>query len=280
MINIDLSFKRLNEDAYGIEQVFQKAGYGWPGDWEGRALLAFNCLYEITGQEIPCMHQMVEKLKEKTDGRYYFGASYDNLTVDEQQISGHNWLLRGLIKYAENFDGFVAREAVKSVVESLYLPIAEKYESYPLNRNSKGGVSGEIVNIIDGWKISSDVGCAYICVDGLAHYYAFTKDERARVFLDNAISAFKKTDIVKYGFQTHATLSCLRGMLKYYLTTGKDEYLKTVRDEFGIYLRHGMTVNYENYNWFNKKDSWTEPCAVVDSFILATELYKITGESE
>ena len=41
-----------------------------------------------------------------------------------------------------------------------------------------------------------------------------------------------------------------------------------------------MTLTYENFNWFGREDTWTEPCAVVDSFILATELYKITKIEE
>ena len=36
----------------------------------------------------------------------------------------------------------------------------------------------------------------------------------------------------------------------------------------------------ENYNWFTQKDSWTEPCAVVDSLILALSFYRETGEKE
>ena len=41
-----------------------------------------------------------------------------------------------------------------------------------------------------------------------------------------------------------------------------------------------MTLTYENFNWFGRPDTWTEPCAVVDSLILAIELYKITGETQ
>jgi hypothetical protein len=38
-----------------------------------------------------------------------------------------------------------------------------------------------------------------------------------------------------------------------------------------------MTLTYENFNWFGRKDTWTELCAVVDSFMLASELYTVTG---
>ena len=276
--NVQLNFQRLSEEIYQIHKVFQDGGYDWPGDWEGRALLAFNCLYEATGKEIPCMHEMISQLEKKTNGDLYFGAPFDGKTVDEQQLSGHSWYLRGLVKYAQNFKNELAQRAMQSTVKALYLSLRGRYKSYPLTRQETGGVSGEVVGIINGWKVSSDIGCAYMCVDGLAHYYAYTKDESCRPILDEIIDVFCGTDFVKYGFQTHTTLSCLRGILTMYEATAETRYLDIVKEKFEIYLRHGMTLTYENYNWFGRKDTWTEPCAVTDSFILAVRLYKFTGE--
>lgn len=71
--HIEKSFKRLSSDMYSIEKIWQKEEYDWPGDWEGRALLAFVCLYEVTGRKIPCMDKMLEELpahlNEKVHGR-------------------------------------------------------------------------------------------------------------------------------------------------------------------------------------------------------------------
>jgi hypothetical protein len=280
MKNIELSFQRLGKDEYQIDNVFQKGAYSWQGDWEGRALLAFGCLFEATGREIPCMHEMIDRLQEKTNNDLYFGAPFDGIAADEQQLSGHSWYLRGLVKYAQNFKSEIAERAMRLTVKGLYLPLLDWYKRYPLDRNAAGGVSGEVVGAANGWRLSSDVGCAYMCVDGLAHYYAYTKDEECRRFLDGIIDIFDQTDFVKYGFQTHTTLSCLRGILKLYEETGEKRYLDIVKDKFNIYLRHGMTLTYENYNWFGRMDTWTEPCAVVDSFILATRLYRLTDEAE
>jgi hypothetical protein len=280
MKNIELSFQRLGKDEYQIDNVFQKGAYSWQGDWEGRALLAFGCLFEATGREIPCMHDMIDRLQEKTNNDLYFGAPFDGITADEQQLSGHSWYLRGLVKYAQNFKSEIVERAMRLTVKGLYLPLLDWYKRYPLDRNAAGGVSGEVVGAANGWRLSSDVGCAYMCVDGLAHYYAYTKDEECRRFLDGIIDIFDQTDFVKYGFQTHTTLSCLRGILKLYEETGEKRYLDIVKDKFNIYLRHGMTLTYENYNWFGRMDTWTEPCAVVDSLILATELYRITSDRE
>ncbi len=271
----------MSGSEYSVEKVFRDGDYDWPGDWEGRALLAFCCHYEMSGKAIPCMGEMIKRLPEKTNGKLFFGDEFDGKTVDEQQISGHNWYLRGLLKYAALFKSDFAFAAAKSIVENLYLPATDFYDIYPLDRNgSAGGVSGNLTAVSNGWKLSSDVGCAFMCVDGLAHYYAVTKDERVRRFLDKAISLFKSIDIVKRKFQTHATLTCTRGILKLYESTGEKKYLDTVKEIFDKYTKHGMTLTYENFNWFGREDTWTEPCAVVDSFILATELYKITGEKD
>ena len=281
MRNIELNFQRLCGVEYSIEKVFRDASYDWPGDWEGRALLAFCCHYEISKKSVPCMHSMVQALPQKTNTKSYFGKEFDGETVDEQQLSGHNWYLRGLLKYALLFNSDFAMQAAKSTVENLYLPAMAWYDSYPLERKHlTGGVSGNVIGTQNGWKLSSDVGCAFMCVDGLAHYYAVTKDERVKQFLDKAIDLFATIDLVQYKFQTHTTLTCTRGVLKLYECTGDKKYLLLAEKVLKTYTMYGMTLTYENFNWFGREDTWTEPCAVVDSFILATELYKITGEKE
>lgn len=266
----------MSGKGYLIEEIYQSGEYSWPGDWEGRALLAFVCHYRISGKEIPCMHELVKGLPEHTNEDGYFGKTFDGEIVDEQQLSGHSWYLRGLIMYAEAFQSEFALETAKKTVKKLYLPALAHYVKYPLFKRGEGGVSGDRVQSVNGWILSSDVGCAYMCVDGLAHYYSLTKDPEVKVFLDEVIKVFVCTDIVGHGFQTHTSLSCARGILKMYQVTGEDKYLTWALGIVDTYIRHGMTLTYENYNWFGREDSWTEPCAVVDSFILATEFYKIT----
>ena len=282
MKNIELNFKRLHAKDYALKNLFQPSTYSWPGDWEGRALLAFLCHYEIHQTEIPHLHQFFKALPAKTNKHFYFGKEFDGTTVDEQQLSGHNWYLRGLLKYAEIFNDPLAMKIAKNVIENLYLPSLQWYSHYPLNENvfSVGNVSGNVTGIQNGWKLSSDVGCAFMCVDGLAHYYQATKDEHVKIFLDQIINLFISVDLIKYEVQTHTTLTCLRGILILYQTTKEEKYLQIVKEKFAFYVANGMTLTYENFNWFGREDTWTEPCAVVDSFILATELYKLTQEME
>ena len=281
MKNIELNFKRLCGEGYSLEELFRPESYDWPGDWEGRALLAFLCHYEINGSEVPCLHRFFNMIPCKTNEHGYFGKLFDGVTVDEQQLSGHNWYLRGLLKYAKIFNDKTAINLAKSTVENLYLPAISWYSHYPLERGEKGGdVSGSVTGVDSGWKLSSDIGCAFMCVDGLAHYYEASGDERVKMFLDEVIKLFVSIDLLKYNLQTHTTLTCLRGIMLLYKTTGDARYLEIVKDKFAYYTQYGMTLTYENFNWFGREDTWTEPCAVVDSFILATELYRLTENKE
>lgn len=277
--NIEKHFLRLHSAPYTIETVFD-GNPGWPGDREGRALLAFLCHYHISGRKIPCMERMMAELPKRTNPQLFFGDVPAAGHANEQQLSGHNWYLRALTDYAETFRDPFALEALKSTFEHLYLPALPLYDVYSLERSSAGGkVDGSICGAALGWELSTDVGCAFMCVDGVARYYALTGDERALVFLEKVIDVFLQADMVAHGFQTHTSLTCLRGILSFYETTRQEKYLQAVRSEFDRYLQHGMTLTYENFNWFGREETWTEPCAVTDSLLLAAALYHHTGEA-
>lgn len=279
--HIEKSFERLSSDIYSIEKIWQKDDYGWPGDWEGRALLAFVCLYEVTGRKIPCMDKMLEDLPAHLNEKGYMGAVLNGV-ADEQQLSGHSWLLRGLCEYYGVFRSEKSLGFARGIVENLYLPLIGLYEKYPLERNSsdEGGVSGNSGETTDGWKLSTDTGCAYMCLDGLSAYYEITRDDRVKIAINRLIDGFMRLDRMKMRCQTHATLSAARGILGMYLATGEKGYLEKAVFVYEFYLKHGMTLTYENYNWFGRENTWTEPCAVVDSFVLAVRLYGITKKRE
>ena len=279
--NAALNLGRLNSEPYSLDNLFQSSDYDWPGDWEGRALLSFMCHYEMSGRTVPHLHEFFARIPEMTNRYFYFGTPYDGVTVDEQQLSGHNWYLRALIKYAEHNPNSEAMTYARSVIENLYLPIKDRYLSYPMDGRARvGEVSGSVTDTVNGWRLSSDVGCAFMCVDGLVQYLCCTHDERVLQLLNTVIDCFVGVDLMKYRLQTHTTLTCLRGILELYRLTKNSKYLKIVIDKFTFYRQNGMTLTYENFNWFGREDTWTEPCAVVDSLILATRLYRITGDEE
>lgn len=278
-INIQKSFQRLKKEPYASENLFSSPEYDWPGDWEGRALLAYCRLYSLTGKKIPAMETIVKLLEKKTNRYGYFGKELDMNAIDEQQLSGHGWFLRGLMAYYELFQSQQAIDYAHRIVHNLFLPALASYGSYPVERDSTGGsVYGNLSSKSGNWKLSTDIGCAFIPIDGLAHYYAVTLDKKLEMHLAYAIWQFMHLDKLELSMQTHATLTAARGILKYYEVTKEKEYLGYVKEIFELYAKNGMTGTYENYNWFGHEETWTEPCAVVDSLILALELYRITKE--
>ncbi|MBR5868858.1 MAG: hypothetical protein IKZ21_05380 [Clostridia bacterium] len=280
---IQLNFDHLKTDPYyGIGQVFSPEDYSWYGDKEGRVLLSFVSHYKISGQVIPCMEELLAGMPARLNEEGYFGPLYRG-KIHEEQLSGHSWLLRGLAEHYQAFGAESSLAAAKRIVQNLYLPLRGKIGSYPLDRDgdSAGGVSGEMAGEMANWLLSTDIGCAFMSIDGLSHVYQITGDGAIRELLDEMIDFYRAIDKVKLKAQTHCTLTAARGMLRMYAATGERRYLLGAEEICKLYVDcGGMTKTYQNLNWWGREDSWTEPCAIVDSLMVATELYKITQKSE
>ena len=272
------NYRRLCEPYYQIEQVFSPAEYDWPGDKEGRALLAFVCHAAMTGKQAPCMEDMIAQLPARTNRFGFFGPLPGDILY-EQQLSGHNWYLRGLLEHYLLFHDQNALQYAQNTVEYLYLPTAGRYSTYPTgHRATAGDVSGNSNTEINGWLLSTDVGCAFMSVDGLAQYYEITQDVRVLALLREMREVFDSIDKLDIKAQTHCCLSAARGFIRLYKVTGDNVFLTSALTVYRLYIKYGMTLTYQNYNWWGRGNTWTEPCAVVDSLILATELYKLTGK--
>ncbi len=279
---IRLSALRLLDAYYQMPDVFQPYEAAWPGDKEGRALLAFVSHYKMTGKINPCMEAMLEALPRYTNEHLYFDPK-QNPVIHEQQLSGHSWFLRGLCEHYEQFGDEVSLNALRSVTEHLYLPTAGRYGGYPVKRDTKllneGGVSGHSATLMDGWSLSTDVGCAFMAIDGLSHVYRITRDERVRSLVDEMIDVYAAIDKAALRAQTHCTLTAARGMMRMYGVTEDRRYLNRAKDIYELYTAGGgMDLAYKNLNWWNRPNTWSEPCAIVDSVMLAGELYAATGE--
>ncbi|MBQ3490861.1 MAG: hypothetical protein IJA86_09755 [Clostridia bacterium] len=281
---IDASFRRFSQsEQYRLPYIFNSRTVdSWPGDWVGRTLLAFNHLYELTGKEIPAMHEIVENIDAHINENGHLGAPFDGTLAKETLITGHLWYVRGFLRYAKNFKSEKAMEIARKTVENLYLPLLPMFEAYPLERYQKndGGIAGKSYDTVNGWELSTDVGCGFMCLDALVDYYEATEDLRVLQLIRRLIEIFDGIDFVACGFQTHCTLSTLRAILRFYELTDEKYYFEMAKAKFEIYLRCGMTLTYENFNWFGKEKSWTEPCAVVDSLMLAKNFYRHTKENK
>ena len=275
---IRLNQQRLQSQTYSLEQVFQSREYAWPGDFEGRTLLALVSLWKATGTEDARIAQIVDRLP-KTRGKRYLGEPLDVRLTDEQQVAGNGWLLRGLCEYALCSGREDVREILRDIAENFLLPLKAPFRNYPVTgreTNSEGEAIGEIFRVENGWKLSTDVGCAFIVLDAVVQTYEILQDERLRALIEEILEKFLQTDVLQRRCQTHATLSAVRGMLRYYGVCGEKRYLQRAEALAELYFRYGMTLNGANYNWF-LRPTWTEPCAIVDSIMVCSGLFEYTG---
>lgn len=276
-LHITASYNRLQQADYSSEKILQPSSYSWPGDWEGRALLAHCHIYSLCGDGSRAK-SVFSAIRNGVNSKNFFGKEFCKNLVSEQQLSGHSWFLRGLLEYHKLFKDEIALKMADDVFNNLYLQAFESYDRYPFNEKRElGNVSGNVGQIVNGWELSTDVGCAFMCIDGLTHYYEVTGNPNAAKMIEKLVSLFCSIDLVGSKVQTHATLSATRGIIRYYKSTGKTEYLDIAKRLFAFYVENGMTDTFENFNWFGRKDTWTEPCAVVDSLIVSLQLYQITG---
>ncbi len=278
---------RLESDMYMPPLVFESQSIDtWPGDWEGRAMLSQTMTAMATGRAPAGLDASMERLAKELNGNGFLGRKLPHPEADEQQLSGHGWLLRALCAYYEYRKLDVTLFLIEGVVMNLFLPLRETYREYPTDpalRTGGGAESGHVFATSGKWHLSTDTGCAYIPLDGLSHAYCTLPDSPLKKalgeMLEEMIDAFLALDPVGMQLQTHATLTATRGILRMYFANGNERYLSAAKRIFDLYSAHGMTVNYENQNWFGRPE-WTEPCAVVDSFMVACQLYAATGEEK
>lgn len=275
--------ERLSDEMYRAPQIFAEGGE-WPGDWQGRALLALACHYKMapTQEERDSVYlqanEILRQLPEYTNIGGYFGDIFDENNVNEQQLSGNSWFLRGLCMWYEITEDKELFARMERITQSLLLRLIPAYKRYPAGKREEGAVDGHLQKkTVNGWRLSSDVGCAFILLDGITYVYATTKDARLAEVIRVMIGEFCKIDYVKSQCQTHATLTAARGIFRFYRASGETQYLAAAQEIFRRYCEEGMTANFANFNWFGKP-FWTEPCAVVDSLLLAVQLFRETGE--
>jgi DUF1680 family protein len=91
------------------------------------------------------------------------------------------------------------------------------------------------------------------------------------------IARYFEMDVVAIKAQAHSALTNLRAILLYYELTGEKELFSKAEERFQLYLKMAISENYANFNWFERPE-WTEPCAIIDSNILAVQFWRFTGK--
>lgn len=278
------NYDRLETRPYQPDKVFRSDNYSWPGDWEGRTILALTLLSRVTDRTPRYLEKIMELFPKKMNEKGYLGEVYPEGTINEQQLSGHGWLLRGLCEYYQLHGKQQTLDQIERIVSNLALPLKGYIASYPITEEARGSdrESGEEMGSIQGksgdWILSSDIGCAFIFLDGLTQANLLLEDPKLNSLIEEMITRYLDMDFIGVKAQTHATLTTLRAILRYYEQIGETSLLTAVQEIFELYKTEGMTANYANYNWFGRPE-WTEPCAVIDSFIVAVSLWNHTRDS-
>jgi len=279
-----LNFDRLESDIYQPEHVLDPDTAGaWPGDWVGRIILGLTMLARATHREPRYLDQILARLPERLNKKGYLGPVYPRGVMNEQQLSGHGWLLRGLAEYHTSTGDQAALDMLARMVDGLLAPARGRYAVYPVEpakRRPGGGPAGTIVaGTVEDWYLSTDIGCAFIMLDPAVQAMELLDRPDLKALIEEMVDRFLQLDLVGIQAQTHATLSAVRGILRYYELCGRPELLDAAARIYGLYRSEAMTEDYANYNWFGRPE-WTEPCAVVDSFMLAVGLWRHTGEPQ
>jgi DUF1680 family protein len=271
------NFDRLERDDYrpGATYIAPE----WPGDFVGRVIYSLAALQRRTGRAARFLDGFVDSLPALTNARGYLGPAED--VIDEQALSGHGWLISGLVEHALLTNDPRHLRTAERMVDGLVLPLRGRVQAYPKSpdqRTFDGHIYGTSTNVSGGWRLSTDIGCAFISLEGLVRVAHATGRADLRELIAEMHAAFESIDLVAVSAQLHASLTAARMFLQHHAACPNPALLATARRVYDLFRRTAITENYANYNWF-RRPTWTEPCAIVDALILATELFRQTGEA-
>ncbi len=279
-----LNYARLEGDWYRPDEVFKADSHGWPGDWEGRVVLALTLLEQSTHRPSAYLEEILRLIPSHINERGYFGQILPPNTFDEQHFGGHSWMLRGLSEYYIYKRKPETLAALRRMVDGFLMPAKGAFAQYPIEpvvRFEKQGVwiLSKLQTKTRHHAETSDAGCVFIMIDGASAVYEIDPKPQLRELIDEMITRFMEMDLEALHIQTHATLSAARGILRMYELTGEQKYLDMAAARYALYRKAAWTEGYGNYNWFGAP-RWTEPCAIVDSLIVATMLWKHLKDEE
>jgi len=281
-LRLQRNLQRLQEPYYQPEGVLKNAPSDWPGDFEGRLLLGLTMLAQALHREPRSLSALLAAYPARMNDHGYFGPIQTLRQINEQQLSGNAWVLRGLCEYATWKKDANAYDMVRRMATNLALPLRGFQAAYPIDpakRIHGGGVNGTLAAADGSWKLSTDIGCDFIFLDGVTAAAALLRDPNLDALAEEMANRFLEIDLVQIKAQTHATLTSLRALLRMYQRNPSSSLLQAIVARYQIYRSVAMTENYENYNWFGRPE-WTEPCAFIDSFMVATQLWQFTADPQ
>lgn len=280
---LERNFTRLESPRFQPNAMgcFRDPDYDWPGDMEGRTLLALTLLEQAAGHPAVYLSETLARFPAHMNPAGYFGKTSSANLIDEQQLAGHGWVLRGLCERYLETKNPAAFQLIENIINHLALPTKGAHASYPIfpadRVNTKGDYMGTAVQQLGPWKLSTDIGCDFIFMDGVTQAATILQRADVNALADEMVARFLEVDLAANKAQTHAALTGIRAILRWAAFTGRPELLAAAEQRFQLYLAEGMTENHANWNWFGRP-THTEPCAVVDAFMIAVQLWQQTGK--
>ncbi len=267
----ELAFGHLQEGYFQWDNISKVNFEAFPGDAIGRCLNALTLLSRALHQKAPANLQEILKLSpglQNRDG--YLGPILPESRANEDTLAGHNGYFCGLSEYAGWTQDATAIATLRRMSANLFVPCREAISLY--RQDSEAALR---VN----WRLSGgDIGQLFLLLDGITRSYSLVPSPELKAAIETMIARYRALDLVKISAQTHAMLSAATGILRWHELQGRPEDLAFAKALYRQYRRLAMTQTYENFNWFNRPQ-WTEACAVVDSYLLAVNLWRITGEA-
>lgn len=188
-------------------------------------------LQKVSGREAKYLKTIVDDLPNHFNELGYMGKICDDL-INEQQLSGNGWLLRGLSEYYLMTKDQKILGYLENIFQNLILPTAGHHKDYPIEpslRKDAGGFMGTHERMLDGWLLSSDIGCDFIFMDGVIQTYSILKTPELKAICYEMADRFLEADLYTIKAQTHATLTTLRGLVRLYEIPGDKNSFKVLK---------------------------------------------------
>lgn len=266
----ELSFRRLQEPYFQWSNVSRVNFEAFPGDAIGRTINGLTLLSQALHQPEPAsLKEIMRRLPSVANTDGYLGPKLPESRANEDTMAGHNGYVCGMAEYALWTKDPAAKETLRRMVANLFVPARAAVAGYRETSEAK----------VD-WHLSGgDIGQLFLILDAMTRAYALESSPELKATIETAIDRYRRLDLVGLSAQTHAMLSATTGILRWYGLQRRPEDLAFAEALYKQYRALAMTETFENYNWFNKP-KWTEACAVIDSFILTVNLWRLTGRAD
>ena len=139
----NLNFSRLETEKYWPETIFSMDELAWPADWEGRTILALSMLAQATHRTPAYLDAIIDQLVIELNEDGYIGPIPPAGVTNEQSMSGHSWMVRGLVEYInwqrerDPQQANKALGALKSIINNLFIPQTNNYANYPIDEDTR-----------------------------------------------------------------------------------------------------------------------------------------------